>query len=227
MSIDRRALSKLACATLAVATLSCGTAAALDYPVRPIRMIVPFPAGSGPDVVARVLGQYLGEALGQSVIIDDKPGAQGIIAATAAAHSPPDGYTLFLTTNTTQAANAALFKTLAYDPIKDFAPIGRVILTPLVMLVRPDFPAKSAADIVAMAKQKPGELNYATQGVGSAGHLSGQMLQNVARIQLAHVPYKGGADVITALLGGEVRVGFAATTCSSVMPWRIRSVKRF
>jgi tripartite-type tricarboxylate transporter receptor subunit TctC len=164
----------------------------------------------------------MSEALGTSIVVDNRTGAAGVVAAQMVARAPADGHTLAWSSQGALTISQIMDNNPPYKTETAFAPVGRTFTFANALIVRPDFPAKTVADVVAIAKQKAGELNYGTQGVGSAGHLSGQMLQNVARIKLAHVPYKGGADVITALLGGEIRVGFAATTTAANIRSKIR-----
>ncbi|MGH8639829.1 MAG: Bug family tripartite tricarboxylate transporter substrate binding protein [Burkholderiales bacterium] len=196
--------------------------AAQQYPNRPIRLVVGFSPGGNSDVSARLVAAKMSAVLGTSIVVDNRTGAAGVVAAQMVARAPADGHTLAWSSQGALTISQIMDNNPPYKTETAFAPVGRTFTFANALIVRPDFPAKTAADVVAIAKQKPGELNYGTQGVGSAGHLSGQMLQNVARIKLAHVPYKGGADVITALLGGEVRVGFAATTTAANIRSKIR-----
>lgn len=191
----------LACALLMV------PAAAQDYPNRPVKLVVPYPAGSGPDQLARVLAQVLQSALGGSVIVDNKAGALGVIGTTEVARSKPDGYTLLLTTNTTQAANVALVKNLGYDPVKDFAPVSRVTVTPMVLLVNPSLPARDLASFVALAKSRPEGFSG---GYGSAASLvSMAKLKAMAGFPAIDVPYKGIPLAVNDLLGGQISFTFA------------------
>jgi tripartite-type tricarboxylate transporter receptor subunit TctC len=213
----------LSCTTLLVLCITSATpVAAQQYPTRPIRLVVGFSPGGNADVSARLVAARMSEALGTSIVVDNRTGAAGVVAAQMVARAPADGHTLAWSSQGALTISQIMDNNPPYKTETAFAPIGRTFTFANALIVRPDFPAKTVADVVAIAKQKPGELNYGTQGVGSAGHLSGQMLQNVARIKLAHVPYKGGADVITALLGGEVRVGFAATTTAANIRSKIR-----
>jgi tripartite-type tricarboxylate transporter receptor subunit TctC len=213
----------LACTTLfALCLTSAVPAVAQQYPTRPIRLVVGFSPGGNADVSARLVAARMSEALGTSVVVDNRTGAAGVVAAQMVARAPADGHTLAWSSQGALTISQIMDNNPPYRTETAFAPVGRTFTFANALIVRPDFPAKTVAEVVAIAKQTPGELNYGTQGVGSAGHLSGQMLQNVARIKLAHVPYKGGADVITALLGGEVRVGFAATTTAANIRNRIR-----
>ena len=195
-----------------------------DWPQAPLKIIVPFGAGSGADQVARLIGQELSLALGQSVIVDNKPGAGGNIGATAAARSAPDGLTLFLTTNTTQAANPFLYKQLPYDPIKDFAPIGRIANTPALLVTHPSLPANNLSELIALAKSKPGKMSYAS---GSAGTLvPGAMLTFDAGIDMVHVPYKSIPDGLKDVLAGTVDMMFTdmATGSAQVKAGRVKAI---
>ncbi len=193
------------------AALACALAivpaAAQDYPSRPVKLVVPYPAGSGPDQLARVLAQVLQSALGGSVIVDNKAGALGVIGTTEVARSKPDGYTLLLTTNTTQAANVALVKNLGYDPVKDFAPVSRVTVTPMVLLVNPNLPARDLASFVAFAKSRPEGFSG---GYGSAASLvSMAKLKATGAFTAIDVPYKGIPLAVNDLLGGQISFTFA------------------
>ncbi len=182
-------------------------ALAQSYPSRPVRLIVPFPAGSATDHVARVVGSHLQEALGQPFVIENKPGAQGVIAAEAVVKSPPDGYTLFVTTNTAVAANVSLFKKLPYDPVKDFAPVARIGTTPLVLMVKSDFPARNVAEFLAYVKAQPGKLSA---GYGSSSsQVTIAMLRSMAHIDVVSVPYKGIPLAVTDVLTGNLAFTFA------------------
>lgn len=196
--------------------------AAQQFPNRPIRLVVGFSPGGNSDVSARLVAARFSEALNTSVVVDNRAGAAGVVAAQIVARSPADGHTLAWSSQGALVINQLLDKNPPYKTETAFAPIARTFTYGNALIVRPDFPAKTVTDIVSMAKQKPGDINYATQGVGSAGHLAGQMFQNVAKVKLEHVPYKGGSDVIAALLGGDVRVGFAATTTAANIRSKIR-----
>lgn len=177
------------------------------YPSRPVKLVVPFPAGSATDQIARVIGRELQESLGQPFVVENKPGAQGAIAATEVARAAPDGYTLMVTTNTPQAANVSLFKKLNYDPVKDFAPIARLGTISFMIMVRPDFPAKNFKEFLSHARANPGKLSA---GYGSAGsQVSQAMLRSMGKIDFIDVPYKGLPQAITDVLGGSVSFTFA------------------
>ena len=212
----------LSCMSLALCATVAAPVTAQEYPNRPIRLVVGFSPGGNADVSARLVAARMGELLGTSIVVDNRAGAAGVVAAQIVARAPADGYTLAWSSQGALTISQITEKNPPYKTETAFAPIGQTFTFANALIVRPDFPAKTVSDVVAIAKQKPGELNYATQGIGSAGHLSAQMLQSVARIKLTHVPYKGGSDVITALLGGEVRVGFAATTTAANIRSKVR-----
>jgi tripartite-type tricarboxylate transporter receptor subunit TctC len=194
----------------AVVVLLAGTALAAPctvlaqpYPNRPIRIIVPYAAGGAVDIVARTIGQPLAEALKQPVIVDNRPGASANIGMEAAAKAAPDGYVLLMASNGI-ATNMALFPHLPFDGRRDFAPIAKIGYAPLVIVVPASSHAKSLKDLIAMAKAEPGKLTYASAGNGSSGHLAGELLKSTAKIDVLHVPYKGGAPAITDLLGERI-----------------------
>ena len=176
------------------------------YPSKPIKLLVPFPAGSATDHIARLTGSELNAALGQPVVVENKPGAQGGIAAAEVARAAPDGYTLMMTTNTPQAANVSLFKKLNYDPVKDFAPIARLGTTSFMLMVRPDFPSKNLKDFLAHVRSQPGKLSA---GYGSAGsQVSLAMLKAMGKLDVVEVPYKGIPQAITDTMGGSLAFTF-------------------
>jgi len=177
------------------------------YPGKPIRIIVPYSAGGGTDIVARAVGQKLNEAWGQSVIVDNRAGASGMIGAEAVAKAPADGYTLLMATPPEVAVNHHLYGKVSYSPERDFAPITLVAITPLVIATHPGVPARNIQELVALAKARPGTLGYATPGTGSTQHLTGEMLMAAAGIQLVHIPYKGAGQSIPDVMGGQVPLG--------------------
>jgi tripartite-type tricarboxylate transporter receptor subunit TctC len=194
-------------ALLLASTLFFSCAHAQTYPSRPVKLVVPFPAGSATDQIARVVGHELQSALGQPFVVENKAGAQGGIAAAEVAKAAPDGYTLMVTTNTPQAANVSLFKKLSYDPVKDFAPIARLGTISFMLMVRPDFPAKNLKEFLGHARANPGKLSA---GYGSAGsQVSQAMLRQMGRIDFVDVPYKGLPQAITDVLGGTLHFTFA------------------
>jgi tripartite-type tricarboxylate transporter receptor subunit TctC len=180
---------------------------AVDYPVRPIRWIIGFPPGGGADVVARIMGRWLSDRLGQEVIIENRPGASTNIAAQAVVNSPPDGYTL-LWIGTTNAINATLYQNLSFDFVKDIAPVAGLVVYPLVLEVHPSLPVRNLDEFIAFAKANPGRINYGSYGTGTTSHLAGELLKTMAGIKITHVPYRGGAPMLNDLIGGQVQAGF-------------------
>ncbi len=189
---------------LAAALALTALAAFAGYPDRPIKLVVPFPAGGPTDIVARPLAQALGQALGESVVVENRGGAGGSIGADLVAKSAPDGYTLLMGTVGTNAINGALYSKLPYDVVKDFTPVALVASSPVVLVVNPKSPWKSVADYVAAAKANPGGIAFGSAGAGTPGHLTGEMFATAAHVKLQHVPYKGSAPAITDLLGNQI-----------------------
>ena len=182
------------------------------FPDRPLRLIVPFPAGGAADYMARGMAQRLGAEIGQQVIIDNRGGGGGIPAVEAAARAPADGYTLLFATMGTQAINPALYSKLRYDPVRDFAPISLTHVTPRVLVVHASVAAKSVAELIALAKAQPGKLTYGSAGSGSSSHLSGALFSTMAGVDMLHVPYKGSAPLATDLLAGRLDMTFDSFT---------------
>lgn len=178
------------------------------YPDKPIRLIIPWPAGGGTDIVARIIVQRMSENMGQPFVIDNRSGASGIIGTELAAKSASDGYTLLMGNTATNATNASVYRKLPYDPVKDFAPISLGADSPYIMSVNPAVPAKSVKEFIALAKSKPGQLNFGSGGSGSAPHLAAALFNYLAVINVVHVPYRGGAAHTPALVAGEVQVTF-------------------
>ena len=192
-----------------LAALATSAAAQSDYPNRPVRLIIPFPPGGSNDVVGRVIAQQLGERLGKQVIVDNRGGGAGGVAGTeVASHAAPDGYTI-LGISLAHAVNPWLYK-LPYDPIKSFAPVGIMGKGPVVLSVNPNLPVKSVKELVALAKQKPGELQYASAGVGSFQHLSAELFKLTAGVDIMHIPFKGGGPAMTDVMGGHTNVLFSS-----------------
>ena len=185
------------------------------YPVKAIRVIAGFPPGSGADITARVIGARLGDALGQQIVVDNRPGAASNIAADLAAKSPPDGYTLFIGT-VANTINATLYSKLPFDFARDFAPVALTTAAPNVLVVHPSVPAKSVKELIALAKSRPGQLNFASAGTGTAPHLSGELFNAMAGVRMVHIPYKGSPPAVTDLLAGEVALMFSPS--STVLP---------
>ncbi|MBI3373129.1 MAG: tripartite tricarboxylate transporter substrate binding protein [Betaproteobacteria bacterium] len=191
--------------TLALLVLSYG-AIAQSYPIKPLRLIVPDAAGGSPDTLGRILAQKLSDSLGQQVIVDNRPGAAGLLAADLAAKAAPDGYTLFMSTTAVWAILPNLKKNLPYDPLKSFIPITRIASASNVMVINLSVPAKSVAELVRLAKSSPGSLNYASAGVASPAHLAGEMLNLLADIKMTHVPYKGAGPALLDVIAGSVQL---------------------
>lgn len=205
--ISRRALL---CTTLALAGLPLG-ALAQDYPARAITIVVPFSAGGGVDTMARLLADRLRVSLKQSVVVDNKPGASGMLGAGAVAKAPPDGYTLLLGSAGETAINPLIYKEkMQYVPARDLAPITAVTRVPNVLVTHPNFPAKSVAELVAHAQKNPGKLTYATSGVGNPQHLNGELLQMLTGVKMQHVPYKGAANQLVDVAAGNVDITFVS-----------------
>jgi tripartite-type tricarboxylate transporter receptor subunit TctC len=186
----------------------CSGALAQSYPTKPIRMLIGFSAGSTTDVLARTVGQKMAEAWGQQVVVDNRPGAGGISASTTVATATPDGYTLLMV-SAGHAATAAMFTKLPYDTLKDFAGVSRVANVPSILVVAPALGVKSVKELIALAKAKPGQLNFSSPGVGSANHLAGELFKTLAGIQAVHVPYKGIPEAVTAVISGSVQFNFS------------------
>ncbi len=191
-----------------IAALSVATVCA-QYPTRPVRLIAPFPASGGVDIVARQIAQKLSERWGQQVVVDNRPGATGIIGTDLAAKSAPDGYTILLGNVATQAVNVSLYSHIPYDPVRDFAPITLIARVPEMLIVNPSMAVTSVKDLIALAKAKPKQLTFGSAGAGSPPHLAGELFQSLANVQFVHVPYKGSAPALTDLIGGQINMYFA------------------
>jgi tripartite-type tricarboxylate transporter receptor subunit TctC len=192
----------------ALVAASAAYASAQTYPSKAIRLVVPFPPGGTTDILAREVGQRLTEVFGQPVVIDNRPGAAGNIGSDIVAKSAPDGYTLLLCTVSSHAINPGLYSKLPYDHIKDFAPVILVARVPNVLVVNPDVPVNTVADLVKLAKERPGQINFASSGSGTSIHLSGELFKTMAGVDMVHVPYKGSAPALTDLIGGQVQIMF-------------------
>lgn len=177
-----------------------------DYPSRPIRLIVPFPAGGPTDVQARILSQEMSKSLGEQVVVDNRGGAGGSIGAEAAANAPPDGYTIFFATAGTHGANSSIYKKLPYDPIKNFDAIALISTTPNIFVANPKLPANNMAQLIDYARKNPGKINYGTAGIGSTTHMSAELLQSMTGTKLVHVPYRGGGPAMSDLIAGQVEL---------------------
>jgi tripartite-type tricarboxylate transporter receptor subunit TctC len=210
--MDSRVLKVFALAALAISS----AAHAQVYPSKPIRMIVAYPPGGGTDIVARMVAQKLGETLGQGVLVENRGGASGNIGTEVAARAAPDGYTVLMGNVAPNAINASLFKNLPFDPVADFAPVSLVASTPNILVVHPSTPARTVKEVIALAKSKPGALNFASAGVGSSSHLAGELFRILAGAEIVHVPYKGAGPAMVDVLSGQVQLYFA--TMPAAMP---------
>jgi len=214
--------------------LGCGLAYAQAYPVKPIRVVVPYPPGGGTDIVMRAIGPKVSERLGQPVIVDNRGGATGAIGAEMVAHAAPDGYTLLAHTSAGLTIVPNLQRKLAFDPVRDFAPVTLATSSPYMLVVNPKLPAASVAELIALAKKRPGELNYASSGNGSATHLAGLLFCRMAGVSMVHIPYKGSGPAVADLVAGQVLMRFSSIPPSlpHVRSGRLRAlavtgIKRF
>ena len=212
-------------AAAAAAAVCTGAVAADAYPDKPVRMIVGFAPGGGTDVTARVIVQALSDGLGQRVVIDNRPGANGVLGSELAAKAPPDGYTLFMGTPA-HAINTGLYRKLNYDLVRDFAPVSQVSSGQYVVIVHPSLPVKSIKELIALARAKPGQLNYASAGSGNATHLAGELFASKTNTKLVHVPYKGSGPALNDVVGGQVQLMFCNLTAAmpQVKNGRIRAL---
>ena len=202
--MNRRTFTSVACSLVFFAA----TGHAADYPTRPIKLVVPYAAGGPTDVLGRMVGDYLSRDLKQTVVVENKAGAQGAIGAEAAARAEPDGYTLFFTAASIVVLNPQLYKKLPYDPVKDFRMLAIITDLPVLMEVHPSVPAKTVAEFVAYAKQNPGKLNFGSAGTGGTTHLAGEMFRQMAGIDMLHIAYKGAGPALTDLLSGNIQLMF-------------------
>jgi tripartite-type tricarboxylate transporter receptor subunit TctC len=210
--IKRRTICAFAGTALVAALASTAAHARDDYPSRPVQMIIPFAAGGPTDIVGRVMGAKMGEVLGQQFIVENKTGAGGNIGAEAVAKAAPDGYTILMATVSTNAINPGLYKHIPYDAVRDFAPVGRVGVTPTLLLVHPSIPATDVKSLITFIKANPGKYNYGSSGLGSILHLCGEEFKSKAGgLEITHVPYKGSAPMDTDLMGGQIAMAFDAT----------------
>ena len=208
--MTRRNHAALIAAALAAALAGAIPAKAQDYPTRPITLIVPYTPGGGNDAMARVVADKMSVALGQQIVIENRGGAGGSIATRQVARAAPDGYTLGLGGTGTLAIDPTLYPNVGYDPRKDFAPVGLIATSALVVLVNPSLPAKTIGEFIALAKAEPGKINFASAGAGSGIHLGTELLAYMAGIKLTHIPYKGSAPALTDLIGGHVALYFSS-----------------
>ncbi|MDN4588059.1 ABC transporter substrate-binding protein [Xenophilus aerolatus] len=216
LPLRRRLLTAVGAALcLAVPALAQAQASGSAYPNKPVRLVVPYPPGGPTDIVARLVAQKLSDAMGQQFVIDNRPGAGGNPGAELVARSPADGYTLVVAT-TAHAINPSLFKNLGYSLSKDFAPVSQLTSGPLVIVANPQLPAKNVAELIALAKARPGELNFASSGNGQSTHLSAELFAAMAGVKMNHIPYKGSAPALTDTMGGQTQLMF--DTMLSAMP---------
>lgn len=189
---------------MGAALLFCGDAIAQDYPTRAVKIVVPFPAGGSNDIIARIVAQKLGERYGQPVVVENRGGAGGNIGAEAVANAEADGYTLLLTAPPPLTINAALYKTLSFDPPRAFAPVALIASVPIVLVVNNALGVRNVGELVALARAKPGTLNFGSSGIGSTNHLAGELLKTMAGIDIVHVPYRGAAPAMNDLIAGQI-----------------------
>lgn len=213
-------------ALVTVCLVTVNLAAAQNYPQKPIRLLVGFPPGGGNDALMRVIAPKLSEALGQQLVIDNRAGAGGNIAAEVTAKSAPDGYTLMMGFSTVLTTNQSLYRNIGFDSTRDFAPIAQLATAQYVLVVHPSLPAKTISEFVALAKSKPGSLNYASSGIGTPLHLAAELFKRQAGIDMVHIAYKGGGPASTALLGGEAQLMFGSVPASMphVKSGRLRAI---
>ena len=201
-------------------------AVAQPYPTKPVRLVSPYSPGGGTDILARLIGQSLSEALKQSVIVENRPGGGGIIGTEAVARAAPDGYTIMLASPSPIVVAPHLYKKLAYDPLKDLAPITLIAIVPAVLVVHPSLPVKTIKEVISLARSRPGQLTFSSSGNGGTGHLAGEMLKMMTGVDMIHVPYKGTGPATTAVLSGEVSVSFGniISTLSHAKNGRLRAI---
>src|SRR5882724_10355379 len=208
--MPRRNVFRAAAVTLVLVAGMAGPIEAQDYPTRPITLIVPYTAGGGNDAMARIVAERMSRTLGHPIVIENRGGAGGSIATRQVAKAEPDGYTLGLGGTGTLAIDPTLYPNAGYDPRKDFAPVGLIATSPLVVLVNPSVPAHSVQELIALAKAEPGKLNFASAGTGSGIHLGAELFAAMAGIKLTHIPYKGSGPALSDLLGGHVAIYFSS-----------------
>jgi tripartite-type tricarboxylate transporter receptor subunit TctC len=213
-------------AALAVQLCMSASAVAQQYPVKPIRLVLPYPPGGGSDTIGRPLAQKMSEGLGQQVVVENRGGAGGNIGMEAVARSAPDGYTIVLALTAQLAVNPALFSKVPYDPLKDYAPITLLGSGGYILVVHPSLPVKTVKELIALAKTRPGQIAYSSSGNGSGGHLAAELLDSMAGIKMLHVPYKGGGPALMDLIAGQVQVLFSTQLASwpHVQSGRIRAL---
>ena len=201
-------MKKFIIASVIIVAAGAGAVQAQSYPSKSIRFVVPYAPGGSTDIVARILAQKLSDAMGQQVVVDNRPGAGGSIGADVVAKSPPDGYTMVTAVTGIMAINQFLYRKLPFDPEKDLAPVTQVGSLPLILVVHPSLPAKNVREFIAIAKAKPGQLNYGSSGVGTATHMTTELFKSMAGVDLVHIPYKGSGQVMGDVIGGQLALIF-------------------
>ena len=212
--------------TMVLSSIAFGAAAQTAYPERPVRVVSPFPAGTGADISARIVAQKLGELWARPVIVENAPGAAGSLGAERVAKSAPDGYTLLFSGDAAMTTNVTIYPKLAYDPVRDFAPIMNVVETPNILVVHLSLPVKNVKELIALAKSRPGEVTYASSGAGTSQHLAGALLASRAGVDLTHVPFKDGAQAMADVIGGRVTTIFGNSlfTLPQVRAGKLRAI---
>jgi tripartite-type tricarboxylate transporter receptor subunit TctC len=221
-----RAITKLFMLAVCVPGLVSGGAAAQNYPNKPVRLIVPFPAGGGVDFIGRIVGKGLSERLGQQVTVDNRPGANAILGLEVLKNAPADGYTIAAASAGPLTVNPHIYRKLAYDPLRDFTPISNMVNFPLLLVSHPSLPVKNVKELIALAKARPGEITYSSPGAGNSGHLTAALFDSMAKIKTVHVPYKGTAPAVVAVLSGETQLTWSSipTILPHVRSGRVRAL---
>ena len=195
--------SAISASIVALVAVAAHDAAAQSYPTKPIRLVVPFAAGGPNDVIGRVVAQKVSEQIGQAIVVENRPGAGGAVGTAVVKDSPPDGYTILISGTSSLAINPALYKKLPYDPLKDFTAVSLVGTAPSLLVMHPSVPVKTVRDLIALARSRPGQINYASGGIGSAPHLAGELLNSMAKIKMVHIPFRGGGPSLTGVMTGQ------------------------
>ncbi|HEX9685294.1 MAG TPA: tripartite tricarboxylate transporter substrate binding protein [Burkholderiales bacterium] len=220
--------SRMLCLVAAALSLAGAAAQAVaqNYPVKPVRIVIPFPPGSGADILARAVAAKLTERSGQQVLVDPRPGGSGIVAADITLKAPADGYTLMVGTSSTHAISLSVRRNLPYHPVRDFMPISKIAVVPMVVTVHPSLPVKSAKQLIAFARARPGEINFATAGVGTTGHLAGELFKSMARVDIVHVAYRGSPQALVETVAGQVSMAISPilTVFPHVSAGRLRAL---
>lgn len=201
-------------------------ALAQAYPVKPVRIVIPFPPGSGADILARAVAMKLTERSGQQVLVDPRPGGSGIVAAELVLKAPADGYTLIVGTSSTHAISVSLRRNLSYHPVRDFVPISKIAVVPMLMTVHPSVPVKNVKEVIAFARVRPGQIAFATAGVGTTGHLAGELFKSMARVDILHVAYRGSPQALVETVAGQVSMAISPilTALPQVTAGRLRAL---